>query len=51
MRPSCKATTPFPLVEFAVRSEAADFLYKCSDYYDADDDCGVLWNDHALGID
>jgi dTDP-4-dehydrorhamnose 3,5-epimerase len=38
-------------VEFAVRSEAADFLYKCSDYYDADDDCGVLWNDHALGID
>jgi dTDP-4-dehydrorhamnose 3,5-epimerase len=36
---------------FAVRSETADFLYKCSDYYDAADDCGVLWNDPALGID
>ena len=34
-----------------VRSETADFLYKCSDYYDASDDCGVLWNDPALGID
>jgi dTDP-4-dehydrorhamnose 3,5-epimerase len=36
---------------FAVRSETADFLYKCSDYYDAADDCGVLWNDPALAID
>ena len=36
---------------FAVRSETADFLYKCSDYYDAADDRGVLWNDPALGID
>jgi len=36
---------------FVVRSETADFLYKCSDYYDAADDCGVLWNDPALGID
>ena len=36
---------------FVVRSETADFLYKCSDYYDAADDRGVLWNDPALGID
>ena len=36
---------------FAVRSETADFLYKCSDYFDAADDCGVLWNDPELGID
>ncbi len=36
---------------FAVRSETADFLYKCSDYYDATDDRGVLWNDPALGIE
>ena len=36
---------------FVVLSETADFLYKCSDYYDAADDCGVLWNDPALAID
>jgi dTDP-4-dehydrorhamnose 3,5-epimerase len=36
---------------FAVRSETADFLYKCSAYYDAADDCGVFWSDPALGID
>lgn len=36
---------------FTVRSEHADFLYKCSDYFDPADDCGVLWNDPALAID
>jgi dTDP-4-dehydrorhamnose 3,5-epimerase len=36
---------------FAVRSDSADFLYKCSDYFDAADDRGVLWNDPAIGID
>ena len=36
---------------FAVHSETADFLYKCSDYYDANDDRGVLWNDPEIGID
>jgi dTDP-4-dehydrorhamnose 3,5-epimerase len=35
---------------FVVTSETADFLYKCSDYYDASDDRGVLWNDPAIGI-
>ena len=36
---------------FVVPSETADFLYKCSDYYDASDDRGVLWNDPEIGID
>jgi dTDP-4-dehydrorhamnose 3,5-epimerase len=36
---------------FAVRSTSADFLYKCSDYFDGADDRGVLWNDPAIGID
>ena len=35
---------------FSVRSESADFLYKCSDYFDAADDRGVLWNDPQIGI-
>jgi dTDP-4-dehydrorhamnose 3,5-epimerase len=35
---------------FVVRSDTADFLYKCSDYYDASDDRGILWNDPTLGI-
>ncbi|MGO9303939.1 MAG: dTDP-4-dehydrorhamnose 3,5-epimerase [Candidatus Korobacteraceae bacterium] len=36
---------------FVVRSDNADFLYKCSDYFDAADDRGVLWNDPDIGID
>jgi dTDP-4-dehydrorhamnose 3,5-epimerase len=36
---------------FVVRSETADFLYKCSDYFDGADDRGVLWNDPGIGID
>ena len=36
---------------FVVRSETCDFLYKCSDYFDAGDDRGVLWNDPQIGID
>lgn len=36
---------------FVVRSETADFLYKCSDYFDAGDDRGVLWNDPEIGIE
>jgi dTDP-4-dehydrorhamnose 3,5-epimerase len=35
---------------FVVRSETADFLYKCSDYYDGPDDRGVLWSDPGLAI-
>lgn len=36
---------------FAVLSETADFLYKCSDFYYPEDECGVAWNDTALQID
>ena len=36
---------------FAVRSERADFLYLCSEYFDPAGDRGVLWNDPEIGID
>lgn len=36
---------------FCVLGESADVMYKCTDYYDAGDDCGVLWSDDRLAID
>jgi dTDP-4-dehydrorhamnose 3,5-epimerase len=36
---------------FCVLSDVADFVYKCTDVYQADDDRGVLWSDPAIGID
>ena len=36
---------------FAVLSETAEFLYKCSDFYFPEDEHGVLWNDPQLKID
>jgi dTDP-4-dehydrorhamnose 3,5-epimerase len=35
---------------FCVLSEAADFAYKCTDYYRPDDERTLLWSDPALGI-
>jgi dTDP-4-dehydrorhamnose 3,5-epimerase len=35
---------------FLVLSESADFLYKCSEFYDRDDERGIRWNDPTLGI-
>jgi dTDP-4-dehydrorhamnose 3,5-epimerase len=35
---------------FLVLSEVADFEYKCTDYYNPDDEIGVVWNDPDLGI-
>ena len=35
---------------FIVRSEWADVIYKCTDYYHADDDGGILWSDPDLEI-
>jgi dTDP-4-dehydrorhamnose 3,5-epimerase len=36
---------------FIVLSDIADFEYKCTDYYDPDDEGGIAWNDPAIGID
>jgi dTDP-4-dehydrorhamnose 3,5-epimerase len=36
---------------FVVLSEAADFLYKTTDYWFAAHERTLLWNDPALGID
>jgi len=35
---------------FCVLSEAADLLYKCTAYYDAADEGGIVWNDPELNI-
>ena len=35
---------------FCVLSETADFQYKCTDYYDPNDESGLLWNDPELAI-
>ena len=31
-------------------SETAKFLYKCTNYYDPEDEEGLIWNDSDLGI-
>ncbi|GGI67245.1 dTDP-4-dehydrorhamnose 3,5-epimerase [Shewanella gelidii] len=36
---------------FLVLSESADVLYKCSSYYMAGDQQGILWSDPTLAID
>lgn len=36
---------------FLALSSQVQFLYKCSDFYDAGDELGVLWNDIDLKID
>jgi len=36
---------------FCVLSDWADVHYRCTDYYVADDESGVLWNDAGLAID
>ncbi|MEO4046312.1 dTDP-4-dehydrorhamnose 3,5-epimerase [Pseudomonas sp. CAU 1711] len=35
---------------FCVLSEVADFQYKCTDYYQPEDEGGLLWNDPEVGI-
>ncbi len=35
---------------FCVLSESAQVVYKCTDYYAAEDEGGVLWSDPALAI-
>ena len=36
---------------FVVLSQTADFVYKCTDYYDPSDEGCVLWNDPDLNIE
>jgi dTDP-4-dehydrorhamnose 3,5-epimerase len=36
---------------FVVRSESADFFYKCDALYSPADEKVLRWNDPALGID
>ena len=35
---------------FCVTSEAAAFLYKCTDFYAPKDERGIIWNDPTLAI-
>ena len=35
---------------YCVLSESAQVVYKCTDYYAAEDEGGVLWSDPALAI-
>jgi dTDP-4-dehydrorhamnose 3,5-epimerase len=36
---------------FLVLSETAEFVYKCTRYYDPADEGGVIWNDRDIGIE
>jgi dTDP-4-dehydrorhamnose 3,5-epimerase len=36
---------------FCVISKTAHFLYKCSDFYSPEDECGISWADSDIGID
>ncbi|MGF7118948.1 dTDP-4-dehydrorhamnose 3,5-epimerase [Methanobacterium oryzae] len=35
---------------FLVLSDEAEFTYKCTNFYDADDEGGILWNDPEINI-
>ena len=35
---------------FCVLSEAAEIVYKCSDFYDPASEVGIVWNDPTLAI-
>ena len=36
---------------FIVTSEQADFVYKCTDYYNPGDEFSLLWNDETIGVE
>ena len=36
---------------FCVLSESAEFLYKVSEYYSAEKEKGIIWNDPEIGIE
>lgn len=35
---------------FLVLSDEAEFTYKCTDFYDGEDEGGILWNDPEIDI-
>ena len=35
---------------FLVLSEEAEFIYKCDDYYNPNDESGIIWNDSKINI-
>lgn len=35
---------------FVVLSDSADFVYKCTNFYDSSDEGSILWNDPYLNI-
>jgi dTDP-4-dehydrorhamnose 3,5-epimerase len=35
---------------FAVLSDTAEFIYKCTDYYHPEDEGGVAWDDPDIGL-
>lgn len=35
---------------FCVLSDVADFQYKCTDFYNPDDETGLVWNDPDVSI-
>lgn len=35
---------------FLVLSDEAEFVYKCTDFYNPQDESGLPWNDPAIGI-
>ena len=35
---------------YCVLSDFAIVMYKCTDYYNSDDEKGLIWNDHHVGI-
>src|SRR3546814_16792793 len=35
---------------FAVLSEVADFVYKCTDYYHPESEAGIRWDDPRLAV-
>lgn len=36
---------------FYVLSDTAEFLYKCTDFYDPASEAGIMWNDPTIQID
>jgi dTDP-4-dehydrorhamnose 3,5-epimerase len=36
---------------FLVLSDEAEFIYKCTNFYNAEDEGGILWNDPDIGIE